>query len=110
MDALYRGGVAFFSFTLPVCKLTTDYRVVFKNYLDDPLTASLIDMVVQTRAAMSSSLSDRTLAYENKISSVEGYLQALNTLYQSLLAQGGVKVSQSLQYEWQVYLTGKNPK
>eukprot|EP01039_Chlorochromonas_danica_P007938 gene7938-8757_t len=106
MDTFYSGCLSFYTFTLPVCKVLTDFRAVFKNYLDDPETATLVEVVVQARAAMATALVTKGQPHESKMSALDQYLNALFTTYESLLAQGGVKVRQSLQFEWVLYQSG----
>lgn len=87
-------------------RLSADFRSVFKNFLDDPDTNTLIEKVCLTRDEMAKAMVNRNLVYEQKISTVDDYLAAITTLYESLLAQGGVKVSQNFVFEWIMYVNG----
>lgn len=105
MDPFYKGATSFFAFSQPACRATVDYRAVFKNFLDDANTNALIESVTSTRSAMLSAMINKTQTCDQKLAVVDQYLTALYKLFESLLAQGGVKVSQALSYEWFLYIS-----
>ncbi|RYG68314.1 hypothetical protein EON64_05475 [archaeon] len=106
MEAVERAGTSFYSYPYPVCKAGNDLRSVFRDYLDDDATRSLVESTAQAKAIMLACLVDKTMNFEQRIEAVDQYLHALRSVHESLLTKGGVKVSQNPVFEWTLFVQG----
>ena len=106
MDAVERLVTSFYSFPYPICKAGNDFRVVFRDYLDDGATKSLVEATAQAKTIMLTCLLDKAMTFEQRLEATDQYLHALRSVHESLLALGGVKVSQNPLFEWTVFVQG----
>jgi hypothetical protein len=104
--ALFNTALAFYTFTLPICRPATDFLAAFANFIDHPPTSALLNKATNAKLALINAMANRSISYEQKLVVLEDYLLALNTIYESLAAQGGVKVAQHLYFDWILSLSG----
>ena len=114
MDAaqlrFYHALSAFWMFTLPACKGSTDFKAAFKSYeSQSEVTAKLIEDLQRTRNEVLNTLCTAS-PHESRIRAVDDYLQHLYLLYESLVAhQGPFKSDKDLVFEWRLHLQSPTP-
>jgi hypothetical protein len=88
---------------LPIIRTRVDFGTCFFHAISEE-SAALIRNLTTHRGAMQNSLDSTTQPLEEKISSVDSYLNDLWALYHSLLAQPAVYLDRELRFDWTSYL------